>query len=351
MKRYLLFLLLVFLLLIIGGNFRKIISFNKVNTNQDDQDNISTFGDIKHLGWVVKDIYKTAEYWEKIGLPKVKIRENVHLERGLYRGKKMDAYVHSGWTELEGIGIEFFQPLKGESAFSEYFKKHGEGIHHVAFEMNSHEELEKQITRWKNIGIGVQAEGAWDTEFGKARFVYMDTEPVGGLTFEFGYFPRGKKEEEKSSFNPKFPYGKIFLLAVAARDVVKVSDFYKKLGFEFRFINKSDAGLLRRYKGEKKETGYHVAWFWLGTMNFEIVQPVNAWNVYNDFFEKHGEGMPHLGFDVKDMDKAIEYAKQLGIEVVMDGAWGEPDNIKGRFAYLNTEPVGGIYIELLWHNR
>ena len=31
----------------------------------------------------------------------------------------------------------------------------------------------------------------------------------------------------------------------------------------------------------------------------------------------------------------------------VDGAWGETE-VAGRFAYLDTDPVGGLTIELLW---
>ncbi|MFC1558663.1 VOC family protein [candidate division KSB1 bacterium] len=196
MKRRTLYFAAVLLLLIVGINFGIINSLKKEDICNGSLSNYKKLGEVRHLGWVVRDIHKTAEYWEKNGLPEIKIRENVYLHRGVYRGKQMDAYVHSGSTELEGMVIEFFQPVKGESAFSEYLKKHGEGVHHLAFEMNSHDELEKEVAKWKKMGINIQAEGAWETKYGKARFVYIDTEPVGGLVFEFGYFPKAEKNKE-----------------------------------------------------------------------------------------------------------------------------------------------------------
>ncbi|MCK4965853.1 VOC family protein [bacterium] len=352
MRKHTLYIVAVLLLLFVGVNFGIINPLKKENVCNDNLSNYEKLGEVRHLGWVVSDIHKTAEYWEKIGLPKIKIRENVHLHRGVYRGKQMDAYVHSGWTELEGMGIEFFQPVKGESAFSEFLTKHGEGIHHLAFEMNSHEELEKEVTRWKDMGVGVQAEGSWETQYGKARFVYMDTEPAGGLVFELGYFPRAKNnKKESSSLKSRFPYGSISVIAVNVRDVDKVSIFYEKLGFEFRISDKKGEGLLRRYKGKERDIRYNSAWFSLGGINLKILQTTKDWNVYNDLIKKHGEGVPHLGFVVEDIDEAKDYAERIGINVIQDGAWGNPGDIKGRFVCLNTEPVGGVNIELLCPNR
>ena len=85
--------------------------------------------------------------------------------------------------------------------------------------------------------------------------------------------------------------------------------------------------------------------------DLKIIQTTKDWNVYNDLIERHGEGIAHLGFIVDDINKATDYAGELGVNVIQDGAWGSPDDIKGRFACLDTEPVGGVNIELLWRNR
>jgi hypothetical protein len=48
------------------------------------------------------------------------------------------------------------------------------------------------------------------------------------------------------------------------------------------------------------------------------------------------------------MDAAIAHFKAKGVSVSMSGAW-DINGSKGRFAYLDTEPHGGVTVELIWN--
>jgi hypothetical protein len=44
--------------------------------------------------------------------------------------------------------------------------------------------------------------------------------------------------------------------------------------------------------------------------------------------------------------------KTLGFEVSQSGAWGEKGKPgSGRFAYVDTDAIGGVTIELLWNYK
>jgi hypothetical protein len=345
MKKYIKFFFIIGLtiFLIIGLN---VIS-NPYPTAQP-----PPFGEVSHICWVVSDIFKFADYWQKIGFPKISIVENNHINSGKYKGKKLDTVVNSAEFELEGVGFEIFQPVKGGSPFSDFLKKHGEGINHIAFTSNDKSEFENQISRLNNMGIEIQAQGTFKSEYGEATWIYFDTESIGGIIFELMYVPPNPKgEAEKiTSQENKFPYGKITQFGLVVKDVDRVCNFYEKIGFKIRTINRDNKGLLRRYKGVEKDIRMSVGWSNLGSIPIEIIQPTKERSVYNDFLEKHGEGMQHFGFNVENIDTSIESLKKSGIENVQDGAWGKSE-VEGRFAYMNTEPVGGLCIELLWNKK
>ena len=64
----------------------------------------------------------------------------------------------------------------------------------------------------------------------------------------------------------------------------------------------------------------------------------------------HGvlEGFHHLAFGVKDMDADLAWWAERGYPESMSGAWGEKDKPgSGRFAYVDTQVIGGIDVELL----
>ena len=97
------------------------------------------FGEVSHIGWVVKDIHRTVDYWQRIGLGEVVTQESHEMENLFYRGKKIDASVRWGWATFDSVGVELYEPKKGRTAYDEFLERHGEGIQHVAFAQTSRE--------------------------------------------------------------------------------------------------------------------------------------------------------------------------------------------------------------------
>jgi 4-hydroxyphenylpyruvate dioxygenase-like putative hemolysin len=90
-----------------------------------------------------------------------------------------------------------------------------------------------------------------------------------------------------------------------------------------------------------------LGWQRFGDAPFEWVQSTQGPNVYEEYLKAHGEGFHHLGVDVKDMDAAIKILEGKGAPPSQGGGWDTPQS-KGRFAYLDTDPHGGVTLELLW---
>jgi hypothetical protein len=52
------------------------------------------------------------------------------------------------------------------------------------------------------------------------------------------------------------------------------------------------------------------------------------------------------------MDRAIAEWGETGFRVTQSGAWGQAGRKgSGRFAYLDTEKIVGVALELLWNFR
>ena len=307
------------------------------------------FGEVSHLGWVVKDLNATVDYWEKIGMGKVSIRPEQEFENTTFRGKPAELTVRWGWAQLGRVGLELFEPLKGYSAYDEYLEKHGEGIQHVAFAQTSPEQLEQRVAALKKMGVDVLMRGTFNN--GEGIFVYMDTEPVGGVVFELVYDPNYVKNLGKPDPAPPEgqlpPFGKISQYAICTFDVDRVCDFYHRLGFPDNGIDRDNKGFFRRYRGKELDWRMHMGWSKLGSTQLEILQPTREYSLYSEFLEKHGEGFNHFAFYVDDMDQTLAALKERGVEIAMDGAWGH-DKVDGRFAYSDTDAHGGLTFELLW---
>ena len=76
--------------------------------------------------------------------------------------------------------MEWIRPLAGPTVYEDFLSAHGEGVHHIAFEVD---DLDKALATWKAAGFEVAQSGAWGEagQPGSGRFVYLDTESAGGV--------------------------------------------------------------------------------------------------------------------------------------------------------------------------
>ena len=87
---------------------------------------------------VVADIEKAASKWAEIlGIekPPVLLR---HLEGGenyTYHGKPVSCDLLVCDIDMGQFVLELHQPAGGESSFQEFLDKHGNGVHHLGFEV------------------------------------------------------------------------------------------------------------------------------------------------------------------------------------------------------------------------
>lgn len=89
---------------------------------------------------VVADIEKAAEKWAQIlGIEKPEIYVN-HLEGNehyTYRGEKVSCDLKVANIDMGNFVLELHQPVGGPSSFQEFLDKHGNGVHHIGFEVGS----------------------------------------------------------------------------------------------------------------------------------------------------------------------------------------------------------------------
>ena len=94
---------------------------------------------LEHLGIAVKNLEESNELFEKIlGRPQYKIEE-VESE-----------HVKTAFFKIGGSKIELLEATAPESAIAKYVEKRGEGIHHVAFEV---EDIYAEMERLKAEGF------------------------------------------------------------------------------------------------------------------------------------------------------------------------------------------------------
>ena len=98
--------------------------------------------------------------------------------------------------------------------------------------------------------------------------------------------------------------------------------------------------------GKPAEYTMRVALSYFGPMRVELIEQVAGDTVYQEFIDRQGYGVQHLGVLVDDMDAAIAQAAAAGFAMVQDGAGFGPDD-DGHYAYLDTVDAIGTMIELI----
>jgi catechol 2,3-dioxygenase-like lactoylglutathione lyase family enzyme len=307
---------------------------------------MSIYRHVVQVGWVVKDLDSTVAYWEKLGLKNINHAGVMEFPDVTYRGRKTPLSMKMAFGNIGGVQIEWIQPVKGHSVYNEFLAKHGDGVHHLAYAVKSPAQLEEQIKYFKARGVGVVQSGSWQGTKGKGLFAYLDTAARGGgLTIELTYNPDAGGQAPHSE--NEYPFNKIVQYALVVRDVRKVSAYYQSLGFGAMAIN-HNISINRMYRGKPGKFEMDLGWWHWGDVTFEWIQPTVGPSVYFEYLKSHGQGVHHLAFNVKDMDQALKLLESRGAPVSMSGGWDMPTG-KGRFAYMDAEPHGGLTIELLWN--
>lgn len=100
------------------------------------------------------------------------------------------------------------------------------------------------------------------------------------------------------------------------------------------------------YHGKPADHSFRIALSYFGTSRIELIEIKEGNSIYQDFIDKHGYGVQHLGFLVEDMQVALEQARAAGLEMIQDGE-GFGLEGDGHYAYLDTEELLGVTIELI----
>jgi len=125
---------------------------------------------LNHLGFVVKDMDHVTRYYGKVGIGTVGPVQWLRTPDG---GRVKTCFVKIGSLE-----IEFLQPVEGEGPSSQFLKKHGEGINHLAFTVT---DIDREVEDLKNSGVRLMFQ-LDVSDYGKVA--YFDTGELGGVVME-----------------------------------------------------------------------------------------------------------------------------------------------------------------------
>jgi methylmalonyl-CoA/ethylmalonyl-CoA epimerase len=96
---------------------------------------------------------------------------------------------------------------------------------------------------------------------------------------------------------------------------------------------------------ESSYTKARIAFIPIGESKIELIQPSSPESVMGKFLEKKGEGIHHISYKVKDVDKSLSELEMKGIQLIDRKARKVRENEK--VAFLNPKNTNGVLIELI----
>jgi len=94
---------------------------------------------IEHIGIAVSDLNEANKLYSKI------------LGVRSYKSETVDSEgVITSFFKTDNTKIELIQGVKKDNAISKFIKKRGEGVHHIAFEVD---DIKSEIKRLKQLGF------------------------------------------------------------------------------------------------------------------------------------------------------------------------------------------------------
>ena len=131
-------------------------------------------------------------------------------------------------------------------------------------------------------------------------------------------------------------------VGIVVKDLNQTLDVYEKL-FQvgpFRVFEPEYTD--RMYRGKPEDFKMRIALASWGSIDLELIQPLRGKTIYDEFLATRGEGLHHLGCEIQGLSERIEGFQTLGVQVLQSG------NRQGvSWAYMDTEPLAGIIIELI----
>lgn len=103
-----------------------------------------------------------------------------------------------------------------------------------------------------------------------------------------------------------------------------------------------DAFANTNYRGQLSSAKGKAAFFNLGPVEIELIEPVGSPSTWEEFLRTRGEGVHHIAFKTVDMDPAREFLASKGMETVQQGGWDG-----GQYAYVDCTEQLGTILELL----
>jgi catechol 2,3-dioxygenase-like lactoylglutathione lyase family enzyme len=301
---------------------------------------------INQIAFVVRDIEQASEAFAKLfGIEKPQwfLTGDSDTSKVVFRGKRTDSRSKLVFINTPSVQIELIEPDLEPGTMREFLDTVGEGIHHIAFDVDS---IKAKLPVFEENEFPLLQSGEFTSSEG--RYVYVDTLNSHKTLVELLESAEPRDTAPTTvGFTPLLGTNKVEQLAIVVKDLETAADAYcKLLGVEKPAVIQSGPSELTQVVFEGRPTDADSKYIFINTplLQLELIEPGESPSTWKKHLETQGEGVHHISFVVKDMEKKVKLLEGLGYPVIQRGNFW---NGKGRYAYMDTTATYKVIIELL----
>ncbi|MEH7306985.1 VOC family protein [Neobacillus drentensis] len=301
---------------------------------------------INQIAFVVRDIEQASEAFAKLlGIPAPQwfLTGDSEVSRVVFRGQPTDSRSKLVFLNTPTVQIELIEPNQEPGTMREFLDTVGEGIHHIAFDVDS---IKEKLPVFEENGFPLLQSGEFTSSDGS--YVYVDTLNSHKILLELLESAEPRDTAPKTGvFTPLLGTNKVEQLAIVVKDLDAAADAYcKLLGVKKHPVIQSGPSELTQVIFEGKPTEADSKYMFINTplLQLELIEPGDSPSTWKKHLETQGEGVHHISFVVNNMEENVKLLEDMGYPVIQRGNFW---NGKGRYAYMDTTSTYKVIIELL----
>lgn len=135
---------------------------------------------VTQIGLVVRDIDSSRQVYADVfgvPIPPVITTDPLAQAHTEHRGQPSEARAKLAFFKFGQVSIELIEPIGGPSTWQEFLDAHGEGVHHIAFEIQG---MGEKVMYLAGKGVPLIQSG----DYTGGRYAYTDGEPRLGVILE-----------------------------------------------------------------------------------------------------------------------------------------------------------------------
>jgi len=96
------------------------------------------------------------------------------------------------------------------------------------------------------------------------------------------------------------------------------------------------------FNGQSSEARAKLAFFDMGSLQLELIEPDRHPSTWREHLDAHGEGVHHIALIIEGMKEKVTLMEDKGMKLVQKGEY-----TGGRYAYMDTFQELKVMLELL----